>query len=132
MKRKYDVVFYYPQHFNRGENNENQFFKHLLLSCDSNNISYIVFEEPDFTIKSSRNSKATQFDFIYLVVILLRKLFSSDMTTQLKDQKIGSFIAKIFFRQQTKDKHYKYLFRVMINMNLKLGHMVVILGLLCD
>ena len=99
IKRRYDVVFYYPQHFNRGKNNENQFFKHLLLSCDSNNISYIVFEEPDFTIKSNRNSKATPFDFIYLVVILFRKLFSSEMTTQVKDQKIGSFIAKIFFRQ---------------------------------
>ena len=99
IKRKYDVVFYYPQHFNRGKKNENQFFKRLLLSCDSNNISYIVFEEPDFTIKSNRNSKATPFDFIYLVVILLRKLFSSEMTTQLKDQKIGGFIAKVFFRQ---------------------------------
>jgi len=99
IKRRYDVVFYYPQHFNRGKNNENQFFKHLLLSCNSNNISYIVFEEPDFTIKSNRNLKATPFDFIYIAVVLLRKLFSSEMTTQLKDQKIGSFIAKIFFRQ---------------------------------
>ena len=99
IKRKYDVVFYYPQHFNRGQNNENLFFKHLLLSCDSNNISYIVFEEPDFTIKSIRNSKATPFDFIYLLVILLRKLLSSEITTQLKDQKIGSFITKVFFRQ---------------------------------
>ena len=101
IKRKYDVVFYYPQHFNRGKKNENQFFKRLLLACDSNNISYIVFEEPDFTIKSNRNrnSKATPFDFIYLLVILLRKLFSSEMTTQLKDQKIGGFIAKVFFRQ---------------------------------
>ena len=99
IKRKYDVIFYYPQHFNRGKKNENYFFKHLLLSCDSNNISYIVFEEPDFKIKSNRNSKATPFDFIYLIVILLRKLLSSRMTTQLKDQQIGSFIAKIFFRQ---------------------------------
>jgi len=99
IKRRYDVFFYYPQHFNRGKNNENQFFKHLLRSCDSNNISYIVFEEPDFTIKSNRNSKATPFDFIYIVVILLRKLFSSELTTQLKDQKIGGFIAKVFFRQ---------------------------------
>jgi len=99
IKRKYDVVFYYPQHFNRGKNNENQFFKHLLLSCDRNSISYIVFEEPDFIIKSIRNSKATPFDFIYLLVVLLRKLFSSEMTTQLKDQEIGGFIAKVFFRQ---------------------------------
>lgn len=99
IKRKYDVVFYYPQHFNRGENKDNQLFKHLLLSCDRNSISYVVFEEPDFTIKNNRNSKTTPFDFIYLVVILLRKLFSYEMNTQLKDQKIGSSIAKVFFRQ---------------------------------
>jgi hypothetical protein len=99
IKSRYDVVFYYPQHFNRGENNENQFFKHLLLSCDSNNISYIVFEEPDFTLKSIRNLNSTPFDFVYLVVILLRKLFSAEMTTQLKDQKIGNFIGKVFFRK---------------------------------
>ena len=70
-KRRYDVVFYYPQHFNRGEYNENQFFKQLLLSCDNNNISYIVFEEPDFTIRSKRNHTAVPFDFVYLLIILL-------------------------------------------------------------
>ena len=99
IKRKYDIVFYYPQHFNRVNNNENLFFRHLLLSCDSNNISYIVFEEPDFSIKSIRNSKATPFDFMYLVVIFLRKVLSAEMTIQLKDQKIGGFIANVFFRQ---------------------------------
>ena len=98
-KREYDVVFYYPQHFNRGVTNENQFFKHLLLSCDQNNISYIVFEEPDFLIKSNRNSKAIPFDFIYFVIILLRKLYSSETSIQLKDQRIGRFISKIFFRR---------------------------------
>ena len=72
-KRRYDVVFYYPQHFNRGEYNENQFFKQLLLSCDNNNISYIVFEEPDFTIRSQRNNKVVPFDFLYLLIIFLRK-----------------------------------------------------------
>ena len=87
-KRRYDVVFYYPQHFNRGEYNENQFFKQLLLSCDNNNISYIVLEEPDYLLKSTRKSKATPFDFIYLVIIFLRKLYSSEISIQIKDQKI--------------------------------------------
>lgn len=98
-KREYDVIFYYPQHFNRGLANENQFFKHLLLSCEQNNISYIVFEEPDFLIKSNRNSRAIPFDFIYLIIILLRKLYSSETSIQMKDQKIGDFISKIFFRR---------------------------------
>ena len=98
-KRRYDVVFYYPQHFNRGVHNDNQFFKQLLLSCDNNNISYIVFEEPDFTIRSKRNNKVVPFDFIYLLIILLRKLYSSKLTILVKDQKIGSFIAKVFFKR---------------------------------
>ena len=113
-KRKYDIIFYYPQHFNRGLNNENQFFKHLLLSCDKNNISYIVFEEPDFLIKNNRNSKATPFDFIYLVIILLRKLYSSQVSIQLKDQKIGSCIAKIFFKKLI-FKHYITLSQSMLS-----------------
>ena len=99
IKRKYDVVFYYPQHFNRGASNENQFFKHLLLSCDRNNISYIVFEEPDFTIKSNRNPKAIPFDFMFILILFLRKLFNSEMTILVKDQKIGNFISKVFFRK---------------------------------
>ncbi|MEE2700033.1 MAG: hypothetical protein VYD71_01545 [Bacteroidota bacterium] len=99
VKRRYDVVFYYPQHFNRGVNNENQFFKHLLQSCDCNSISYIVFEEPDFTVKNNRNDKAIPFDFLYLLILFLRKLYGSKISDELKDKKIGGFIAKLFFRQ---------------------------------
>jgi len=113
-KRKYDIVFYYPQHFNRGVNNENQFFKHLLLSCDNNKISYIVFEEPDFTIRSKRNNKVVPFDFIYLLIILLRKLYSSKLTTLVKDQKIGGFIANVFFRKFI-FKHYITLSQSMLS-----------------
>ena len=46
-KQEIDVVFYYPKHFNRGEDNQNLFFKKLFESCKKNNISYLVFEEPD-------------------------------------------------------------------------------------
>lgn len=98
VRRKYDVIFYYPQHFNRGINSENQFFKHLLLSCSQNDISYIVFEEPEFIRQNYRNSKACPFDFIYLLIIFLRRLDTSKLTVQLKDQRIGKFISKIFFR----------------------------------
>ena len=98
-KRRYDVVFYYPQHFNRGKYNENQFFKQLLLSCDNNNISYIIFEEPDFTIRNQRNNKVVPFDFLYLLIIFLRKLYGSKLTGLVKDQKIGSLIAKVFFKR---------------------------------
>ena len=103
IKRKFDVVFYYPQHFNRGVNSENQYFKQLLQSCDTNNVTYIVFEEPDFTIKGKRNYKAIPFDFLYLFTLFLRKFYNREKPIQSIDQKIGRFIAKIFF----KNLHFK-------------------------
>lgn len=91
-------MFYYPQHFNRGVNSENQYFKQLLQSCDTNNVTYIVFEEPDFTIKGKRNYKAIPFDFVYLFTLFLRKLYNREKPIQSIDQKIGRFIAKVFFK----------------------------------
>ena len=47
-KREYDVIFYYPQHFNRGNKNKNNYFKNLIESCKDKGLRFIVFEEPDF------------------------------------------------------------------------------------
>ena len=33
FKRKVDIVFYYPQHFNRDENSQNMYFNHLYKCC---------------------------------------------------------------------------------------------------
>ncbi len=73
-----DVVFYYPHHFNRGFEEENIFFNHLYNSCRNNNISYVVFEEPDYYSNQNRNAKAVPFDFIYVLIIILRKFIKSD------------------------------------------------------
>ena len=98
-KKKYDVIFYYPQHFNRSLDGENVFFKDLLLTCVNNRISYVIFEEPDFTTSSKRSSVAIPFDFLYLLIVFLRKIYGVSLSPVLKDQKIGRIINKLFFRR---------------------------------
>ena len=57
ITKKVDVLFYYPKHFNRGKDGENLFFKPLYESCKSNNIRYLVFEEPDRKSDNIRNKE---------------------------------------------------------------------------
>ena len=97
-KKHYDIIFYAPSHFNRGDNNENLYFKDLLNICKSSNISFIYFEEPDNYNNQERSNIAIPFDFIYYLVVLLRKFMGSEMKCIDVDKKIGYFISKIFFR----------------------------------
>ena len=94
-KQSVDVLFYYPHHFNRGDNSENMYFQHLYKSCIKNNLSYLIFEEPDFKNSNYKRSKlSTPFDFIYLIIILLRKL-------NLSDKNIGKILSVTFLRGLT-------------------------------
>ena len=68
----------------------------------------------DFIIRSQRNNKVVPFDFLYLLIIFLRKLYGSKLTTLVKDQKIGGFIANLFFRKFI-FKHYITLSQSMIS-----------------
>ena len=97
VKRTFQVIFYYPQHFNRGEMNENLYFSHYISACDRNNISYIIFEEPDFYTDKLRNNSAIPFDFIFFLIVLIRRLFNSEMDNIYKDHKIGRFLYSIIF-----------------------------------
>lgn len=75
-KRTYDVIFYYPAHFNRGGDGSNSFFEPFYQICENNNISYLVFEEPELSKKSFRNDNAVPFDFIYFLILIMRKIIS--------------------------------------------------------
>ena len=90
FKRSVDIVFYYPKHFNRGESSQNSYFNHLYKSCYEANKSFLIFEEPDRFSKISRNNKTIPFDFVYYMIILLRKFIKSDYL-------IGKFLNKLFF-----------------------------------
>ena len=106
ITKKVDVLFYYPKHFNRGKDGENLFFKPLYESCKSNNIRYLVFEEPDRKSDNIRNKEAVPFDFIYFLIILLRK-------TGFTEQKIGKFLSFTFLRG-VKFKNYIVLSQSML------------------
>ena len=73
FKKSFDVIFYYPQHFNRSENGTNPFFNPLLTFCDENQLRYLLIEEPDRGTTFSRNKKAYRFDFYFYLILILRK-----------------------------------------------------------
>lgn len=98
FKQKADVIFYYPQHFNRGNNGINLYFIGMIDSCKNHEISYLVFEEPDYSSNKPRNKSSVPFDFLFLIIRLLRKLFKSEENTIKRDQKIGSILSRRLLR----------------------------------
>ena len=94
----YTIIFYSPIHFNRTINKQNIYFKPLFDLCNKHNISFLYFEEPYSYSKHPRSSNAIPFDFLYYLLILLRKFINSEMSIIDKDQKIGRFFKKTFLR----------------------------------
>lgn len=69
-----NLLFYYPQHFNRSEKGTNPFFDRLLDVCDLNSIKYDLMEEPDPGTDKPRNSRAIKADVFFWSVIVIRKV----------------------------------------------------------
>jgi hypothetical protein len=111
-KVEVDVVFYAPSHFNRGENNQNLFFKPLILACIENDISYIVFEEPCKN-NSKLSNGSVAFDFIFLIIIFWKKWMNFDRNIFITEQKIGKILSKTLFHN-FKYKNYIVLSKSMI------------------
>lgn len=106
-KRKYDVVFYYPAHFNRGENTNNSFFDPFYEICKNNNISYLVIEEPELYKKTKRNVDAVPFDFMLIIILILRKVISLNKFDSFQEREwfISGLLKPIFFRNFTFDNY---------------------------
>ena len=98
FKKEYDVIFYYPQHFNRGEDQENQYFKNLIRTCQKHRLRYLIFEEPDRFSNCNRNSFSIPFDFIFYLILILRKVYYFKFGVRVIDKRIGGFLSKTFFR----------------------------------
>jgi len=92
IKSKVDVVFYYPQHFNREKKGENLFFEPLYKACRNKNVSYLVFEEVDSKSDKPRNKNTIPFDFMFYIILILRKLKMTDIS-------IGILLSKTFLRR---------------------------------
>tara|TARA_B110000967_G_scaffold202220_1_gene240703 strand:+ start:1190 stop:2311 length:1122 start_codon:yes stop_codon:yes gene_type:complete len=104
-KKHYRIIFYAPHHFNRGKNFENIYFKDLLDLCKIHNLSFLYLEEPDLYSNHKRSEIAIPFDFIYYLIVFLRKFMKSNTSFIDNDKKIGSFIKKIFFTNITFDNY---------------------------
>ena len=99
-KRTYDIIFYYPAHFNRGENAKNSFFEPFYRICEKNNISYLVFEEPELSQKAFRNEYTVPFDFMFFLILIMRKMISLEKfaSFQQREWYIAKKLKPIFFR----------------------------------
>lgn len=104
-KDEYDIIFYYPSHFNRGKNNENAFFAPLYELCDRYGIKYAVFEEPELFKKTSRNPETVPFDFPFIVILVLRKLIplKTFNSFQQREQFIAKILKPLFRRYRFKN-----------------------------
>ena len=104
-KDEYDIIFYYPSHFNRGKRSENTFFAPLYELCDRYGIKYTVFEEPELFKKTSRNPETVPFDFPFLIILVLRKLIplKSFGSFQKRDRFIAKILKPLFRRYNFKN-----------------------------
>jgi hypothetical protein len=85
----YDVVFYYPLHFNRSKDNLNPLFEVYYKACERNNINFLILEEPSCIGK--RSIKSQPFNFIFFFILIFRKIIP--VKNEVKKDRI---IGKIF------------------------------------
>jgi hypothetical protein len=95
--KPFDVIFYFPQHFNRSVNGTNPFFDPLIAICEENGLLYLLLEEPDNKTNFPRNKCAYKFDVYFYLIQFLRKIvklfFLKNFET--REQLIGFILKKI-------------------------------------
>lgn len=93
-KNKIDVLLYYPQHFSC-QSKFPLFLSPLIESIECNGLSSIVIEEPNIDNKNKRSNDVIPFDFLWFLVIVLRKFYKGKNYNQI-DVKIGKLLSKFF------------------------------------
>jgi hypothetical protein len=94
-KNRTDVLYYYPQHFN-SEIGYPLFLSPLIKSTQSRELSQIIIEEPNIFVKENRSKNVEPFDFIWLLVLVLRKLYRGN-DYDVIDVKVGKLLSKVLF-----------------------------------
>ena len=74
FKKRVDVVFYYPKHFNRSKLGTNPYFDPLIEVCKENDIRYVIIEEPDGVSNKPHNINTLKGDALFWTIIIFRKL----------------------------------------------------------
>ncbi|MEG1573905.1 MAG: hypothetical protein RRY55_06420 [Bacteroidales bacterium] len=107
FRRRPDVIFYYPQHFNRSEKGTNPYFDPILNICNENNIQYMLLEEPDDKTSQPRNSKAIPADFLFWTILVVRKIICSLFCYDyIKQERITARVINIFTLGRLRSKRY--------------------------
>lgn len=107
LRPKYDVIFYYPRHFNRGADGKNPYFGPLAKVCRDNGIRYIQLEEPTEDSDKPKNKESVPADFLLCSIILIRKFFRSVLKfPYLKQERYTAFLMNILTLGKLKVKCY--------------------------
>lgn len=101
LRKKPDVILYYPQLFNRSKEGENPYFKSIINLCNTNNIKYLVLEEPAYRCGFPRNPKSIPADSIYWFVGIFHKILIKGFKMSLHDadKRIGKLLDFLSFHQ---------------------------------
>ena len=91
-KDKIDVLIYYPQCYSI-QSKYPFFLTPLIKSIENNGLSCVIVEEPNINSKNKRSNETIPFDFIWFIVIVLRKFYDGKNYNNI-DVKIGKFLSK--------------------------------------
>ena len=73
FKKRVNIIFYYPQHFNRSKEGTNPYFDPLIGVCKENNIRYVIIEEPDGGNDKPHNTNTLKGDALFWTIVIFRK-----------------------------------------------------------
>jgi len=107
IKKHYNVIFFYPAHFNRGIKNENEFFQPFYEICKKNDIKFLAIEEPELFKSAKSATNTVPFDFILIIILILRKVIPLKKfnSFQHREWHIAKLLKPIFFRNLTFDNY---------------------------
>lgn len=74
-RRKPQVIFAAPQHFNRDANGKNPYFEKFIECCKSHGISYIKIESPEYNCPQPHDPTSIRIDLLFWLMMLLRKFY---------------------------------------------------------
>lgn len=117
LKPKYDILFYYPKHFNRSKQGTNSYFDPLIKTCKDYNLRFLLVEEPDKGTSMPHNPEAIEFDIWFLLILVFRKLIPLKLcgNFQRREILIGRIIGMLSF-QRFKARVYITISNSMINL----------------
>lgn len=93
-KKSTDVFFYYPMYFG-SKSSKIEILEPLISTLEQNNFTYKLIVEPNGFKKNIYPINTIPFDFMWFLVIVLRKFYRGNDYNQI-DIKIGKVLSKIF------------------------------------